>query len=948
MQSFTPSLSKFALTVSLLGAVVLAGHVSSANAQAVPNEVVPAVVPASQAAIDAFLASHPNTSVSIRGGNITRVYGRTFAAGTSPIGTADAFVSANAAMFGVTPANLPPIGPFPDGARVVPLVYDSVTDSYKFNLVTYSQFLNGLPVFRADLRVLVRNEAGFPAVQVSSSLKDLGAFATNFKGGPISPSSIDQGKLMRSVRSHFQAAPKLSALEAVIWAGVDEQPETPRLAYKFVAQGGSPVQPDSYQKVLYVVDAATGRVLFNEDQICNVNVTGSVTGMATVGSGADICGNEVSAGMPYSKVAFGATTAYADVNGNFTATGVAAGQANGTSKIEGLYFIVNDSATAVETITSPISGGVANFVHNAANSDALIRAQTNAYIQANVIHDLVLAQNPAYPVISGQSGANAFTINTNLASTCNAFYDGASINFYQAGGGCSNTSFSTVVHHEYGHHVVQSGGSGQGGYGEGMGDCMGILTVDESITGFGFQNNCAAGIRDANNTCQYSAGSCSSCGSEVHACGMLISGCVWDLRTNWAAAYPGDYRQRLASIVINSVPLHSGSSTINNDITIDYLTLDDDNADITDGTPNYTTIADAFNQHGLTAPAIQLLKFTFPDGVPTNVNPNGSTNLKVNVSGVAGTPQPGSGKFFYRTTTGGAFTQLNMTQLTPNNYTVAIPSSTCLSTLQFYVQAASTTNQTQTSPSSAPTATYSAVSAASTSTVFADSMEISSVGWQAGVPGDTATTGQWVRVDPNGTAAQPEDDHTAAGTQCWVTGQGSVGGALGEADIDGGTTTLVSPTFDATGFDAAYVSYWRWYSNDTGASPNADTMPVEISNNNGTTWTVLETVSDNSNAWVFKSFKISDFVTPSATMKMRWRASDLGSGSVVEAGVDDVTVSGYKCVAANPADLNGDGHVDAADLAIMLGAWGTAGPGDLNGDGIVAADDLAMLLGAFN
>jgi hypothetical protein len=46
-------------------------------------------------------------------------------------------------------------------------------------------------------------------------------------------------------------------------------------------------------------------------------------------------------------------------------------------------------------------------------------------------------------------------------------------------------------------------------------------------------------------------------------------------------------------------------------------------------------------------------------------------------------------------------------------------------------------------------------------------------------------------------------------------------------------------------------------------------------------------------------------------------------------------------------DLNGDGAVDAADLAILLGAWGTSGPGDLDGDGVVDAADLAILLGAW-
>ena len=51
---------------------------------------------------------------------------------------------------------------------------------------------------------------------------------------------------------------------------------------------------------------------------------------------------------------------------------------------------------------------------------------------------------------------------------------------------------------------------------------------------------------------------------------------------------------------------------------------------------------------------------------------------------------------------------------------------------------------------------------------------------------------------------------------------------------------------------------------------------------------------------------------------------------------------------AGPAeDLNGDGSVDAADLAILLGAWGGTGAADLNNDGTVDAADLAILLGAW-
>jgi hypothetical protein len=47
-----------------------------------------------------------------------------------------------------------------------------------------------------------------------------------------------------------------------------------------------------------------------------------------------------------------------------------------------------------------------------------------------------------------------------------------------------------------------------------------------------------------------------------------------------------------------------------------------------------------------------------------------------------------------------------------------------------------------------------------------------------------------------------------------------------------------------------------------------------------------------------------------------------------------------------PADLNLDGSVNAADLATLLDAWGTAAA-DLNGDGTTNAADLATLLDAW-
>lgn len=49
----------------------------------------------------------------------------------------------------------------------------------------------------------------------------------------------------------------------------------------------------------------------------------------------------------------------------------------------------------------------------------------------------------------------------------------------------------------------------------------------------------------------------------------------------------------------------------------------------------------------------------------------------------------------------------------------------------------------------------------------------------------------------------------------------------------------------------------------------------------------------------------------------------------------------------NPADLNGDGVVNAADLATLLANWGSTGPGDLDGDGTVGSSDLTILLASW-
>ena len=68
-----------------------------------------------------------------------------------------------------------------------------------------------------------------------------------------------------------------------------------------------------------------------------------------------------------------------------------------------------------------------------------------------------------------------------------------------------------------------------------------------------------------------------------------------------------------------------------------------------------------------------------------------------------------------------------------------------------------------------------------------------------------------------------------------------------------------------------------------------------------------------------------------------------GDSQYVDAIIYATVVTATAC----PGDLDGDGAVGGADLAIMLGGWGSSGTTDLDGSGSTDGGDLAILLGAW-
>ena len=331
--------------------------------------------------------------------------------------------------------------------------------------------------------------------------------------------------------------------------------------------------------------------------------------------------------------------------------------------------------------------------------------------------------------------------------------------------------------------------------------------------------------------------------------------------------------------------------------------------------------------------------FSYPNGLPTLVAPVGGT-LTVQAVPPAGQALP-AGAVKLVTTVDGTISESVMQPLGGDLYRGTFPSIPCAKSFTYTVRVDSTDG-----PYPDPNGPYAAVSAVGIVTAVDDTCEAQG-SWQLTAAGDNATAGLWVNADPVATAAQPEDDHTAApGTRCFVTGNGAVGGAVGAADVDNGATTLTSPAFDATNPETS-VSYWYWYSNNQGSNPNEDSMPVQVSAD-GTNWVQVEAISTNAGAWVNRTFRVRDFVTGSASTRVRWVARDIGAGgSIVEAAIDDFKVIRYDCTVFAPADFNQDGRVDGADLGTLLGAWGLSGVTDLNADGVTNGADLGELLAAW-
>jgi hypothetical protein len=381
------------------------------------------------------------------------------------------------------------------------------------------------------------------------------------------------------------------------------------------------------------IDAHSGEILSFADDNKYGSVTGGVYPVTPVEA-------EVVRPFPWLTVTNG-TTKYSDLGGNYTfATGTA------SAALTGKYVKVTDTCGTSSLSTSTSPGNLAfgsstgtdcttPGVGGAGNT----HAARSGYYALTSWKVKAMTWLPSNTWLQGQ-----VTDNVNLNQTCNAYWNGSSINMFKSGGGCRNSGeLPTVVLHEIGHGLDSNDGnsSADGGTGESYGDTNGFLMTHDSCMGSGFFSDgskCSGygdactqctGIRDVDYAKHTSntphtplnfvktkcpTGSCvGPCNRECHCEGYIGGEAAWDLaaRALPAAGYDSNTSWFiLERLFYLSRATSTGAYTCNTSTfasdgcgTSSWFTtfraVDDTGDGTSNGTPHAAAIYSAFNAHAI-------------------------------------------------------------------------------------------------------------------------------------------------------------------------------------------------------------------------------------------------------------------------------------------------------------------------------------------------------------
>jgi len=645
-------------------------------------------------------------------------------------------------------------------------------------------------------------------------------------------------------------------------------------------------------KYLSYVDAETAKVWYRDNEVkqigFNVNADAYPTNLYNPSQLLE---------LKNLRITSGGNTYYTDATGNATIPGT---NFTGTVHLDGRFC---DIVTTQNGTTSPFIApmGIMNngtYTFPTANVEPQIQ-HFSAYYHVNEVHDFMKQQMPLFTTMD-----NPLTTRIDRNDgACNAFYNGNSINFYETAGGCNALSLvNTVVYHEYGHGISNQfyGSQGQnfsnGGMGEGYSDVWAIFLNDGPIVGQGISSTNSNIRRYDINPKVFPA----DITGAVHDDGEIIAGAWWDTYQYWGA---------LDSISYLFGQSHYGLANAANgnegelyfDILIDALQYDDDDNNISNGTPHFTFIVKGFADHGiylLNNSEIQHSGLGYQvSGTPLTLDATVLSDFSPFVGDV-------TMRYRKRGTTGSSSIVMNKSGL---DYDVLFPSQTAGDIYEYYFDLADNTNSYDVAfprNSEFPISTiqrnipyYIMIGYTPKYQELFDGTAAPS-GWTIGnVNGDNATRGIWEHAVPVPSFGNINDTSTIVqtysdanfGSKCLVTGNAvSATASIGSADVDGGTTSVLSPSIDISSYNQPVLGYSRWYSNSQGSNPRKDFWQVQVSYDGGGNWFNVDRTLEPDRSWRWQVVPL--FKSQGSNILVRFRASDIvqgnSGGSLVEAAID--------------------------------------------------------------
>ncbi len=274
-----------------------------------------------------------------------------------------------------------------------------------------------------------------------------------------------------------------------------------------------------------------------------------------------------------------------------------------------------------------------------------------------------------------------------------------------------------------------------------------------------------------------------------------------------------------------------------------------------------------------------LLEFKLPNGVPEILTPGIPANFTLEIIEIGDILINSTPTLHYRYDNG-SYQSIPLMPLGNNHYKAILPPAICGDSPEYYISAQGSASGIHTYPYDAPNTTFSSF-VGFLSQFYFDDFE-NDTGWT--VSNDVnLIDGEWERGIPigGGDRGDPPTDYDGSG-YCYLTDN-----VDGNSDVDGGITYLISPKINLSDGYIAVINYAIWYTNYFGINPHADYFDVYLSNDDGVNYQLVESIGPYSvAAWIPYRLVVNEYMTPTDSMRLVFAASDLGLGSIVEAGVD--------------------------------------------------------------